>query len=266
MTTLQRETLDSTVITNPTPGQGIPFARLFHVELRKQLDTRAGRVLLIIIGAGTALMLAVALFFNDPDTLNLMNLIDMAITPQLGILPVLGILAMTSEWSQRTGMTTFTLESRRSRVVGAKLLSTLALGAASLAVAVALSALTTGLGIAFRAAPGEWAIDWALLGGMGLMEMIVIAQGLAFGLLLMNTPAAIVAYFVLPTVWTVLGAAISWLATPALWLDLGLASTALFEPAEMGGTEWAQLLVAAAVWIALPLSLGILRTLRREVK
>ena len=35
-------------------------------------------------------------------------------------LPVLLILMVTSEWSQRTGLTTFTLEPHRGRVVGAK--------------------------------------------------------------------------------------------------------------------------------------------------
>lgn len=266
MTTLQQEAENRTVFVNSKPSRGIPFAWLFHVELRKQLDTRAGRALMIIIGGMTALMMTVALIFDDPATLSLMSLVDMAVVPQLAILPVIGILAVTSEWSQRTGMTTFTLESRRTRVVSAKLLSALTLGAASFVAAVVLAALTNGLGVAFRAAPGAWAIDWSLLGGMGLMELIVIAQGLAFGLLLMNTPAALVVYYVLPTVWTGLGAAISWLATPAQWLDLGLASSLLYDPAEMGGTEWAKLLVAAVVWIGLPLGLGILRTLRREVK
>ena len=36
------------------------------------------------------------------------------------LLPVLGILLVTSEWSQRTAMVTFTLEPSRSRVIAAK--------------------------------------------------------------------------------------------------------------------------------------------------
>ena len=41
------------------PITGIPFARLVHVELRKQLDTRAGRWLLIALGLVTALVMVV---------------------------------------------------------------------------------------------------------------------------------------------------------------------------------------------------------------
>ena len=38
------------------------------------------------------------------------------------ILPVLGILLVTSEWSQRTGLTTFALVPQRERVIVAKLI------------------------------------------------------------------------------------------------------------------------------------------------
>ena len=38
-------------------------------------------------------------------------------TPMGILLPVLGVLSITSEWSQRTAMVTFTLEPSRMRVV-----------------------------------------------------------------------------------------------------------------------------------------------------
>ena len=41
------------------------------------------------------------------------------------LLPVLGIMSVTSEWSQRTAMVTFTLEPSRSRFLAAKFVGTL---------------------------------------------------------------------------------------------------------------------------------------------
>lgn len=256
----------NTVAFEATPVRGIPFTRIFHVELRKQLDTRAGRTLLIIIGAVAVLVLTVMVWVSDVAELNLMSLFDNALIPQAMILPVLGILAMTSEWSQRTGMTTFTQESQRSRVIAAKIVSTFALGAVVIVVTLGLAALANLVAIVLRDAPGVWSFDWPVFGATGLLELILIAQGLAFGLLLLNTPAAIVTYYVLPTVWLALLSAISWLEPVREWLDLTMASTALAEITEMSGTEWAKLLVTLAIWIGLPLVLGTVRVLRREVK
>ena len=39
------------------------------------------------------------------------------------ILPLIAILAVTSEWSQRTGLTTFTLVPHRGRIIAAKAIS-----------------------------------------------------------------------------------------------------------------------------------------------
>ena len=47
------------------------------------------------------------------------------------LLPVLGIMLVTGEWGQRTGMVTFTLEPSRSRVVLAKLVAGLLLARSS---------------------------------------------------------------------------------------------------------------------------------------
>ena len=47
------------------------------------------------------------------------------------LLPVMGILLVTSEWSQRTDMTTFALEPHRSRVIMAKLVTGVVLDSSS---------------------------------------------------------------------------------------------------------------------------------------
>ena len=54
------------------------------------------------------------------------------------ILPVLAILLVTGEWSQRTALTTFTMEPRRERVVLAKLAAALIAGVTAVIISLGL--------------------------------------------------------------------------------------------------------------------------------
>jgi hypothetical protein len=69
---------------------------------------------------------------------------------------------------------------------------------------------------------------------------------------------------VIPTLWSVLGEMVSWLRRAAGWLDINLTSLPLSEPG-MTAEQWSRFGVAALVWVALPLALGTVRVLRREV-
>ena len=83
----------------------VPFSRLVRVELRKMADTRAGFWLLIAIGLITAAIIGdlPALAARRPATF--LNFMGATATPQGFLLPVLGILLVTSEWGQRTALT-----------------------------------------------------------------------------------------------------------------------------------------------------------------
>ena len=59
--------------------------------------------------------------------------------------------------------------------------------------------------------------------------LLGIAQGVGFGMLFKNTPAAVVVFFVLPTAWSILGSMVSWLRDAATWLDLNQTMQPLFE-------------------------------------
>jgi ABC-type multidrug transport system ATPase subunit len=101
-------------------GDGIPFARLARAELRKLTDTRVSRLLLAAIALATPIVIVVMLFVAAPQNLTDNKLVDYTQTPQKLLLPPLGILVITSEWSQRTGLVAFTLVPRRGRVLLAK--------------------------------------------------------------------------------------------------------------------------------------------------
>jgi hypothetical protein len=246
------------------PTTGVPFGRLVHVELRKMLDTRAGRWLLIGIGAVIAVALTI-MFFNEGGQHAFGEYLQATTMPMALILPVVGILAVTSEWSQRTGLVTFGLEPRRARVGWAKTVAALLVGVAAFATSLALAAIAHQGAVTFRGITPDWTMDGLVLLGAGGYVLLGIAQGLGFGMLLKNTPAAIVLFYVLPTAWSILGSMVSWLGDAAVWLDMNQTMQPLFE-GSLTGAQWAHLGTSVLVWVVLPLTVGMWRLTRSEVK
>jgi ABC-2 type transport system permease protein len=250
-----------TTVANATPA--IPLTRLTGVELRKLADTRAGLWLLIIIGVATAGTSAILLGWAEDADQRFDAFFTFGLVPTAVLLPVLGILSVTSEWSQRTALSTFTLSPQRSRVMAAKLAAGTLIAIAATA-ATALLAAVSNVIAGLLGGDASWALDSSLIWQSLLMQVIFVLMGIGFGALLLSTPLAIVIFFALPTVWTVLGETITGLRTAAGWIDLNVTSGPLSEP-DMTGGEWARLGVSVAVWVVLPLVLGIWRVLRREV-
>jgi ABC-2 type transport system permease protein len=260
-----------TALTAPAPidldqGRKVRMSRLIRVELRKVTDTRAGMWLLIAIGLITVAAVTIFLFAADASELTYENFTGVTLTPQGFLLPVLGILAVTSEWSQRTGLLTFTLEPSRGRIVVAKFIAVVALGLAAVAVALVAGALFNLLGSGLMDGSGAW--NLGLAGGRDfvLLQLMAVIQGLAFGMLLMNSAAAIVLYFVIPAAWSILFGLISALEDAAPWLDLGTAQEPLFDDHSLTATEWSQILVTVTIWVIVPFVVGTIRLLRSELK
>lgn len=244
---------------------GVPMQRLIHVELRKMVDTRAGRWMLIVMSAISVVVVTAFLIWGDAEEANFETLLGLTSFPLVILLPILGIMAATSEWSQRTGLVTFTLEPRRGRVIGAKVVAALILGLVVTASAFASSALANVIGAAVSDADGGWNISGTLLLGVTVGFGVYVLQGLAFGFVFLNTPFAIVASLVLPTVWTIAISLVSSLAEPSKWLDLNQVTEPLFA-GSMTGENWGQLATSFGVWVLLPLAIGSYRVMHREVK
>lgn len=239
------------------PGLG----RLSAVELRKSADTRAGFWLLLVIVLLAAAAVTLQAVFDEETEQAFLPLLTTAIWVVSIILPVLGILLVTSEWSQRTGLATFALVPQRERVIVAKVI-----GAAVLTV-LAVAACLLVASIANLFAGGGWELGLGQLGRLGLFLLIGMLGGVAFGLAFMNSALAIVMYFVIPIGWSILGGTISALDKPADWLDLSRPMEALAETgASMSGTQWAQLGTATAIWVGLVFVIGLLRLRRTELK
>ena len=124
-----------------------------------------------------------------------LNFMGATATPQGFLLPVLGILLVTSEWTQRTALVTFTLVPVRGRVMAAKVARGAARRLRRDRARLGVAALATVVG----GAADAWAnIGLDDFGKFGLLQATGVLQGLAFGLLFLNSAAAIVIYFVRP--------------------------------------------------------------------
>lgn len=256
-----------TPATNPDPSiSAVPFSRLVKVELRKTTDTRAGFWLLAAIVLLTAAIIVLFLIFARPDELTYRGFMFITSTPQGFLLPVMAILAVTAEWSQRTGLVTFTLEPSRMRVIAAKLVAVTILGLLAVALAFGLAALANLLGMSMRDGAGDWDIGGQLVLDLTFLQLSGLVQGFAFALMLINTAAAIVLYFVLPIAWSILFELVASLRDIAPWVDLGTATEPIFTEDSLSAEDWAHVAVAASIWILLPLLIGLWRLTHSEVK
>ena len=254
-----------------TGTRPIPFSRLVAVELRKSYDTRAGRWLLISMAVLTALVMAIQLSVVVVQDLSVGYRDFMTSTSfSIGLLlPVLGILLLTSEWGQRTAMVSFTLEPRRPRVILAKLVVGIGLAFASVVVALVLGAIANVLYGLLAGVSPDWDLTVLLTLAFLLLQVIGVLTGFALAALLLNSAAAIVLYmvysFVLPGLFELGSALIGWFADLRPWIDFNGAQTPLVD-ATMSGEDWAHFAVSGVIWLVLPLAIGLWRVLRAEVK
>jgi ABC-2 type transport system permease protein len=242
----------------------LTFATLTLVEWRKQLDTRAGRWMLAVIAIVTAGVLAVMVAVNGGNH-SFGAFVVGTTTPMAMLLPIVGVLAATSEWSQRTALVTFTLEPRRTRVGLAKVVAAIGSGLALLVLTVGLAALAHLLVVAFRDADPAWDVTARAVLYLALSVVLFMAQGVGFGLLLRSTPAAIVTLLLLPTLFGLLGGLVPGMADVLPWIDLGTAGEPLLFGSALDGEGWAQLGTATLIWVVAPLAGGLWRTARSEI-
>jgi ABC-2 type transport system permease protein len=239
------------------PGMG----RLTVVELRKMVDTRAGFWLQLAVVALTVVIVVVVCIVGKAEDQTLRELLSAAVAPASILLPIVGILLVSSEWSQRTAPITFVLVPRRARVVAAKVLASIVLSLVAFAFCLAVAAI--GTAIAAPGIDGTWSLSAGLLGQSALSLVTGVITGVAFGAALLSSAPAIVLSFVLPLGWAAVGS-IHALEPAARWLD-GTRSLSPLTEHLLSGTEWARAGTTLALWMVLPLAIGLWRILRDEV-
>ena len=248
----------------------IPTTRLVKVELRKMFNTRSGFWMLISIGVLSVIATGAVIIFAPDSAVTYESLATAIGFPMSVILPMIAILAVTSEWSQRSGLTTFTLVPSRGRVIGAKAIATLLVGLGSMAVAFAVGALGNVAGSALAGVDTVWDISLSTAPQMVLGNLVGMAIGFTLGVVLRNSAAAIVGYFVvslvMPGILVLLAQVRSWFEDLQPWIDWNETQVALFEGATNTGEEWAMLGSTTMIWIVIPLVVGLLSLRRSEVK
>ncbi len=252
--------------TAPAP---IPFSRLMSVELVKMFNTRAG-FWLIMSMAGTALIATASVILFAPDSAMTYDNFGAAIgVPMTLLLPVMAILSITSEWSQRSGLTTFTLVPHRGRVIRAKMVVAMAIGAVSIGVALAIGALGNIVGSTIAGVDTVWDISSEQIGYLVFANVLNLLIGFMLGVLIRNSPGAIVGFvvysFVLPTLSLLLGNFQQWWEDLRPWLDFNWAQGELYD-GSLSSTEWAQLGTSGLIWLVVPLAVGLVMVMRSEVK
>lgn len=252
----------------------VPFGRMVSVELRKLVDTRAGRWMLgITLGLVVIAMVAGLLFtvLNDIE-MSFEAWLQILAFPISLLLPVVAIMSMTQEWGQRTALVTFCLEPRRARVVLAKLAAVSIFALLTLAIALLSAILGNLLFEAFSPLEADWTVPWSVVLWTVYTQLAFFVMAFGFGMMFLNTPVAIVLYYLISLllpfmVYGPVYAFASWGPDVVPWFDLGLATAPFLSGgADRPDNAVAQLVVASLLWIVAPFVLGLMRVRRVELK
>ena len=185
------------------------------------------------------------------------------------ILPIIAVLSVTAEWSQRSGLATFTLVPHRGRVLLAKAVAAVLVAVAATAVAFAVGALGNLAGAAMADVTPVWDQSAADVGYFALGQTLLLLVGFTLGALIRNSSGAIVAYMIYAFV------------APGLLAFLAFSQAWFARRAAMGGRQvqpgraaprwprrrrWSHLAVTSLVWLVVPLVVAVVNVLRSEVK
>ncbi len=251
----------STIYEIPHDERRPGFGRLTRIELRKMLDTRSGLWFGAAVIAITLITVIITSLVKGGHDSTLVTLFDNSVQPAGILLPVLGVLLVGGEWSQRTTLTTFTLVPDRGRILHAKLAAAIVLAFAAFAACLACTVVVGEL----LPAPG----------GAGGLSIVVLAQGLlflaatmvigvSFGAAIMISAPALVIYLLLPTAWDALVSTVHAFKTLDQWLAIGTVLGPLAKHA-FSGSDWGHAATTIALWMVLPLMIGTWRFAHRDV-
>jgi hypothetical protein len=263
-------TITQTQPRRTTVAVPIPLARLVKVELRKSFDTTAGLWLLASIGVLSLLTTGAIIAWSAPEEQTYQTFTLAIGRPLSIVLPIIAALTATSEWSQRSGLTTFSLVPDRRRVVLAKALALALVAAPSVLLAFALGALGQLAATAIHGTEPAWDMTWASVGQFALGNVLSVMVGFTLGILIRSSAAALVTYFVISFVVSPLAMLLAlkqaWFSDLHAWVDPTVSQNELFGPIGLTSELWQQLAVTSVVWLVIPLAIGVVRLVRAEVK
>jgi ABC-type transport system involved in multi-copper enzyme maturation permease subunit len=235
----------------------ISFASLVLVEARKAVDTRGSRILLMVTSALALLLMVVGIVLDGSETLG--QAVGGVAASFALFLPLIGLLLVTQEWTQRTAYLTFTAVPQRPRVLLAKAAAALGLVAAVILLAVLAAVIvatvrgwTTGAPLpSADLAPAVRSVLAA-----GLCSTLL---GVAIGAITLSTTVSVLVFIFIP-----FGIDLA-LARAPQWLAEGLSASTLSSWVGGDQTFSAATLMSLLVWYLLPGVAGTLRFTRSDV-
>jgi len=247
----------------------IPLARLVLVELRKSFDTRSGRWLLASLGVVAGLTTAAIIAWAPADQVTYGQFVLAIGVPMTIILPIIAALSVTSEWTQRTGLVTFTLVPHRGRVLLAKACAAVLVTVPATAAAFGIGALGNLAGAASAGVSAVWDQGLVDVGYFALGQTLLLLVGFLLGALVRSSAGAVVAYmiygFVAPGMLAFLAMNQVWFADARPWVDLKFNQDLLLH-GDMSGNGWVHLAITTDAWLVVPITVAVLKVLRSEVK
>ena len=245
--------------------------RVTKVELRKMFNTRSGFWLIASIAISAVLAAGGVILWAADDQLTYSTFATAIRFPVVVILPLIAILSVTSEWSQRTGLTTFTLVPHRSRIIAATAISSVSIAVAAMVLTFAVGALGNLTSAAVTGTAPVWDVTLTQCLYYVLGMILSLLTGFMLGVLIRSSTGAIVAYFVLtfvlPTIFGLLADSQRWFHDLQPWIDIQFAQSGLFIfDQALTGEQWAHIGVTGATWLLIPLATGLGFVMRAEVK
>ncbi len=247
----------------------VPLVRLVSVELRKSFDTRSGRWLLASLGLAAVLTTGAIIAWAPADQLTYSEFTLAIGVPMTIILPIIAALSVTSEWTQRSGLATFTLVPHRGRVLLAKAIAAVLVTVPATGAAFGVGALGNVSGAALADVAVRWDQTAVDVAHFALGQTLLLLVGFVLGALIRNSSGAIVAYmlygFVAPGLLAFLAFNQDWFADARPWVDAKYNQDVLLR-GDLTGDGWSHLAVTSVVWLVVPMVVAVVNVLRSEVK
>lgn len=233
------------------------LSRAVRVEFRKLGNTR-GRAALLTLTAVLPGVLSVLIVSIDTSATPAYAL-NLGFAPAYVLAPMLAIVTIAGEYSQRTGLSTFAAEPWRLVVAVAKM-------ATLLTFTIAVILLTTAATVASAAV-------WAGTSVWDSPKDLASALFAALVTMITNTLLASAIAFLLPTVaisvviFLVFTASIDSLMSPFGEVGQALRYNAAVDALAAGnGSDISTLTPALLAWLVAPLCVGVITFTRRDVK
>jgi ABC-2 type transport system permease protein len=269
MTTLAVTPAPAPAPVAATTHRAIPLSRIISTELRKMFDTRSGFWLMASIAILALLATVAVIAFSSDEGMTYSAFATAIGYPMTVVLPIIAILSVTSEWSQRSGLTTFTLVPQRGRIIAAKTIACVGVAVATIPLAFVIGALGNLVGTTIAGIEPVWDLTVTNMATIVLANVLGLLVGFTLGVLIRSSAGAIVAHFVysllLPTLSVLLASSQEWFRHLQPWIDFKYAQGTLID-GTVTTQQWEHLGVSGVVWLLLPMLLGLAIVVRAEVK